>query len=233
MSCINSKKQIQEKLKIELGLVDEVFIKKELYGTDSIRLNKKQIEFFVKEWNNAKSKGPCKMVPEFWIILKLKNSSTRKFRTNMNLIKEENDWTYSLSDSTLISSFWKTDYQFNRPENYDPISFINMTSLTIKTEKDTFLIGMTMIGEFPNNWVKKEHIASLIKLLGSKEKCGCFLNPLSSYIPTDDYAEKGGYAGVFVKAFKENKKVNLGLYSCPKVDEKLNIELINWWKGRK
>ncbi len=233
-SCIHSKKTTQKKLIIESDLINEIFIKKELYGTDSILLNKHQTKIFIEEWNNAKSEGLYKMEPEFWIILKLKNDSIRKFRTNRNLIKEDNDWAYSISDSTLIRSFWKNDYAFARPENYDPISFINRVSLLKKIEKDTLLIAMTMVNEFPKDWVKEEHIENLIKLLGSKEKCGCFLNPLSSYVPTnDDYAEKGGYAGIFIKAFKENKNVNLGLYSCPKVDEKLNVELINWWKERK
>ncbi|MFD1015478.1 hypothetical protein [Winogradskyella rapida] len=232
-SCVDSKKPIHEQTNIELKLVDNIHIKKRLNETDSIRLNNEQTELFVKEWNNAKSEGLYKMGPEFWIIVKLKNDSIRKFRTNSNLIKEKNDWTYSLSDSTLISSFWKPEYPFAKPENYNPISFLEQVSSTLKTEKDTLRIGMTMIGDFPIDWVKEEHIEHLIKLLESKEICGCYLNPLSSYIPTDDFAEKGGYAGIFIKAYKEKRKVELGLYSCPKVDEKLNAELRKWWKERK
>ncbi len=60
-----------------------------------------------------------------------------------------------------------------------------------------------------------------------------YLNPLSSALPRGELAEKGGYAGIFLKAFKEKQKVDLGLYSCPKVDEKLNAELIKWWNERK
>jgi len=232
-SCVDSKKEIQQKSKIELELVDEIFIKKELYGTDSIRLNKEQSELFITEWNNSKSKGLYKMGPEFWIFLKLKNDSIRKFRANRNLIKEKNDWTYSLSDSILISSFWKPKYSFGRPENYDPISFLKEVTSTLKTEKDTLNIGMTMIGDFPIDWVKEEHIGYLIESLESKEICGCYLNPLSSHLPIGEFAEKGGYAGIFIKAYKEKRKVELGLYSCPKVDKKLNAELIKWWKERK
>ena len=65
-------------------------IKKRLNETDSIRLNNEQTELFVREWNNATSEGLYKMGPEFWIIVKLKNDSIRKFRTNSNLIKEKN-----------------------------------------------------------------------------------------------------------------------------------------------
>ncbi len=233
ISCTNSKKSINEKTKIDIELIDNIHIKKELYGTDSIRLNKEQIEIIAKEWNNAEPKGLYKMGPEFWIILKLKNDSIRKFRTNRNLIKEKSDWTYSISDSTLINSFWKPTYSFDKPENYNPISFIEEVSKTLKTEKDTLRIGITMTDEFPIDWVKEKHIEYLISTLESKEVCGCFINPLSSYLPLDDFAEKGGYAGIFLQAYKENRKVELGLYSCPKIDKKLNAELKKWWKEKK
>ncbi|OBX17465.1 hypothetical protein ES675_16335 [Bizionia algoritergicola] len=108
-SCVDSKKSIQVQTKIDIELIENIYIKKRLNETDSIRLNNKQTELFVTEWNIATSEGLYKMGPEFWIIVKLKNDSIRKFRTNRNLIKEKNDWTYSVSDSTLVSSFWKPE----------------------------------------------------------------------------------------------------------------------------
>jgi hypothetical protein len=232
-SCVNSKKSIHKHTKIDLELVDNIYIKKRHNETDSIRLNSKQTKLFVTKWNNATSEGLYKMGPEYWIIVKLKNDSIRKFRTNRNLIKEKNDWTYSISDSTLVNSFWKPTYSFDKPENYNPISFIEGVSKTLKTEKDTLRIGMIMMDQFPIDWVKEKHIEYLISILESKEVCGCFINPLSSYLPLDDFAEKGGYAGIFIKAYKEKQKVELGLYSCPKVDKKLNAELRKWWKEGK
>lgn len=233
IGCSQPKKSINKQTKIDIESINHVYIKKDLYGTDSIRLNEDQVKLFVDKWNKAKSRGLYKMGPEFWITIKLKNDSVRSFKTNQDLIKENNDWTYSISDTTLIKSFWKPTYSFPNSKNYNPISFIKEASKTLKTEKDTLRIGMTMIDEFPIDWVKKEHIEPLFSLLESKEVCGCFLNPLSSYIPTDDFAEKGGYAGIFIKSFMENKKVNLGLYSCPKVDEELNEKLKKWWKENK
>ncbi|WP_460219354.1 hypothetical protein [Psychroserpens sp. MEBiC05023] len=149
LSCVDSQKPIRKQTKIDLQLVDYIDIKKGPNRTDSIRLNKEQTELFVTQWNNATYEGVYKMSSKFWITVKLKNDSIRKFRTNKNLIKEKKDWTYSLSDSTLISSFWKPKYSFVRPENYDPISFLKEVTSTLKTEKDTLNIGMTMIGDFP------------------------------------------------------------------------------------
>ena len=91
---------------------------------------------------------------------------------------------------------------------------------------------MTTIDKFPIDWVKKEHIETLLNMLDSKDSCGCFLNPLSSYIP-NGFAEKGAYAAIFIKAYKDKQAVSFGLYACPKVDEKLNEKLINWWNETK
>ena len=89
-----------------------------------------------------------------------------------------------------------------------------------------------MVDEFPIDWVKKEQIDTLVSMLNSNDTCECFLNPLSSTIP-NDVAEKGGYAAIFIKAFKEKKAVSFGLYSCPKVNKELNKELITWWNKTK
>ncbi len=233
LGCSQPKKLINKKNKIDFESIDFVYIKKDLSGNDSIRLNEKQIGLFVDKWNKAKSRGIYKIGPEFWITIKLKNDSVRRFKTNKDLVNEHNDWTYSISDTNLINSFWESTYLFSDPKSYNPISFIKEASKTLKTEKDTLRIGMIIKNQFPIDWVKKEHIAPLFSLLESKEVCGCYLNPLSSYIPVDDFAEEGGYAGIFIESFMENKKVDLGLYSCPKVNEKLNEKLKKWWKENK
>lgn len=126
---------------------------------------------------------------------------------------------------------------------FTPISFIkyfsrnqgnnSVLNVTVNKGTDTVLNVITMIDNFPENWVKETDIDTLISILSSKERCSCFLNPLSSKIPTDDYAETGGYAAVFIQSFMKNQKIELGLYACPKTDEILNSELINWWTAEK
>lgn len=111
LSCADSKKERHNQTKIDLELVDEIYIIKRLDQIDSIRLNKVDTKLFVSEWNNAKFEGLYKMGSKFWVILKLKNDSIRKFTTNRNLIKENKDWTYSLTDSTIINSMWKSSIE--------------------------------------------------------------------------------------------------------------------------
>lgn len=221
------------KKEIKIDSIDFVYIKKNQMDIDSIRLNLNQTKMFVYEWNKSKSIGLCKYLPEFWIVAKMTNGQTRTFRTNKNSIKENNDWTYSIGDSLFISSLWEYHKNpFLRPDQFNPISFLNAVSRKIKTGNDSFIIPITMFDNFPIDWIKKEHIDTLISILNSKDTCGCFLNPLSSYIPSD-FANKGGYAAVFIRAYRDKKPVKFGLYSCPKIDERLNKELINWWNKEK
>ena len=89
-----------------------------------------------------------------------------------------------------------------------------------------------MTDEFEENWVKRTDIDSLLKLTKSKLKCDCFLNPLSSYIPSDS-ADLGGYAIALIKSYKDKKRMSFGLYSCPKTSDKEAEELITWWTHQK
>lgn len=128
----------------------------------------------------------------------------------------------------FIESLWHSNNPFPRPEQYDPTTFIKMMTGKIKTDSKKFISCMTMIDKSPVDWVKREHIDTLMTMLDSRDSCGCFLNPLSSYTPSG-FAEKGAYAAIFIKSYKDKQPVSFGLYTCPKIDEKLNKELIDWW----
>lgn len=107
---------------------------------------------------------------------------------------------------------------------YSPIGFIE------ELKKENTFNVLSIKDDLSKNWIRSTDLDSLISLVESKEKCSCYLNPLSSYIPKDS-AEVGGFAIEFLKAFKENRKVNLGLYSCPKVDKREALELKLWLKN--
>lgn len=110
-ACGQLTKSLPYKKEIKTDSVAFVYIKKNQMDNDSIRLNLNQSKKFIYEWNESKSIGLCKYLPEFWIIAKMTNGQTRTFRTNKNNIKENNDWTYSIGDSLFISSLW--DYHKN------------------------------------------------------------------------------------------------------------------------
>ena len=107
-----------------------------------------------------------------------------------------------------------------------------METMKIKDNQVNKLAVVTMEDSFPKNWLTKSDIDILIKLVNSKEKCNCFLNPLSSYISTNDHAELGGYAICLINAYKEKRNVSFGLNACPKTNKVDANELIQWWTKR-
>ncbi|MBS2100831.1 hypothetical protein [Carboxylicivirga linearis] len=224
----NNSKILSEKHPIQIDSVETIYIKKSSIDKDSIKLSEGQIKAFIDKWNSSESVGFYKYLPDYWIIITEKGGSIRKFRTNKDKIKESNDWAFSIGDTLFIESLWHSNNPFPRPEQYDPITFIKAMSRIIKSDSKKFIPCMTMIDKFPDDWVKREHIDTLMTMLDSRDSCGCFLNPLSSYIPSG-FAEKGAYAAIFIKSYKDKQPVSFGLYACPKIDEKLNKELIDWW----
>jgi len=118
------------------------------------------------------------------------------------------------------------------PKQFTPLSFIK--ALTIANEVERHSINVTtMADSFPNDWVKASDLDSLMALIGSTTKCNCFLNPLSSYIPTNENADIGGYAIIFINSFRQKTRISLGLYKCPKTDKESVDEILEWWRGFK
>jgi hypothetical protein len=117
------------------------------------------------------------------------------------------------------------------PNQFTPITFIN--AVTKSNKQDTLINVITMVDEFPKDWIKPSDIDTLMTLIRSTKKCNCFLNPLSSFIPTKDHADIGGYAIIFINAYRQKTKVDLGLYSCPKTDKKSVDEITKWWTETK
>jgi hypothetical protein len=116
------------------------------------------------------------------------------------------------------------------PRHFTPLTFID--ALTSGYHPDFSVHITTMMGDFPENWVKRHHIDSLIILVDSKTKCNCFMNPLSSFV-SNDSSEVGGYAIIFINSFRYGKKVSLGFYTCAKAEEASAEEIKKWWSKYK
>ena len=210
-------------LAIELESIEEVFLTQKFNGKDTVILSKEQIEQVINQWNNSESEGMYKMMTQFWLGIKLKNDSVRTFRINNQLMKEHGDWAFSISDTTIFNTIWESKNRFLKISDFTPLSFIN----TICKTKQPF--GKTFFGDFPENWVKEEHLDSLFQLIYSKDTCSCYINAYSSYIPSAS-SEKGGFARAFIELYRKNGQINFGHTLCPIVDNKLNYELRMWWK---
>jgi len=118
-----------------------------------------------------------------------------------------------------------------KPKDMTASTFLQRVN-NAKHHKADFNI-LIMTNDFLDTWVKASNIDTLIKLVKSKEKCSCFVSPLSFTIPFKDSADLGEYAIAFIKAYKQKEKVNFGLYACPKTNDKDAEELIKWWTQQK
>lgn len=84
-----------------------------------------------------------------------------------------------------------------------------------------------MGGNFPEDWVKPNDVQYLISIMHSKEKCCGYMNIFSSTITNED-AEVGGFAIIFLNSYISKTKINLGLNCNPKVNL-ASIKKIETW----
>ena len=96
-----------KKTTLDNNEIKSMYLKSELYGKDSLKLNSEQINYFAKQWNTAKSVGMWKYIPKFWINIKYKNGERTYFKNSGKLIKHENDFTYQLDDTIFIKTIWE------------------------------------------------------------------------------------------------------------------------------
>ncbi|MEW5677384.1 hypothetical protein ABGT15_13820, partial [Flavobacterium enshiense] len=141
----------------------------------------------------------------------------------------KNSTQKSSSKSTLIEER-KDSVQTLRPEDLNVKSFLKL--FTEKYDENKNLNLITLSGEFPKNWVKDEDIDYLMSLIKSERKCCSYINIYSSAI-TNEEAEVGGFAIIFMNSYIENKKINLGLTSSPKTDTKAIERIESWYRNRK
>lgn len=128
--------------------------------------------------------------------------------------------------SAIFSCKKKERRQYRPAREWTPISFIEAAKHNDDYKGvDWFFVA----DDFPKDWVKKEDIKRLIVLLDSKEKCDCYVSPLSSYLPKDS-ADVGGYAAAFIKSYIDKKPIDFSLYSCPKVNKEDSERIKKWWK---
>ncbi|HLL42865.1 MAG TPA: hypothetical protein VK369_06975 [Segetibacter sp.] len=104
-SCGSSSSDRQDKQKVDKGDILFGDIRKQ-FDTVPLRLTTEQTFDFVDRWNNSKVKGLYKYLPEYWLTIHFKGDSSISFRTSRDLIKQTNDWTYSVGNKNYFQSLW-------------------------------------------------------------------------------------------------------------------------------
>ncbi|WPO79131.1 hypothetical protein [Flavobacterium sp. KACC 22761] len=121
-------------------------------------------------------------------------------------------------------------YQTLRPKDLNPKSFIKL--FKEKYNKNSKLNFVTMLGDFPENWVKPNDVQYLISIMNSKEKCCGYMNTFSSFISSEN-GEVGGFAIIFLNSYISKKQINMGLNCNPKTDKESVRKIENWYRNTK
>lgn len=138
----------------------------------------------------------------------------------------------------LIGGYLFYDFKINRtkseysktlrPKDLNPKSFI--TLFKEKYNKDSAFHYVSMMGDFPDNWVKPNDVQYLMSIMRSKEKCCGYMNVFSSTLLTDN-GEVGGFAIIFLNSYISNTKINLGSNCNPKTDEESIRKIEKWYQN--
>lgn len=127
-----------------------------------------------------------------------------------------------------------------KSNEFEQEKFLYAKNLTVKSffklfikkyKKDSKLNFVTLAGDFPENWVKPNDIDYLVSIMRSKEKCCGYMNMFSSTISNEE-AEIGGFAIIFLNSYISKTKINLGLNSNPKTDIKSIKKIETWYKNK-
>jgi hypothetical protein len=141
----------------------------------------------------------------------------------MNNVEKDNPQFTSIED-LMQKEYSKTIHA----KDLDPKSFI--TLFTKKYNEDSPLNFVTMIGDFPNDWVKAKDVQYLISIMYSKQKCCGYMNIFSSTISNNN-AEVGGFAIIFLNSYITQTKINLGLNSYPKTNKEAIQKIEKWYNN--
>lgn len=71
---------------------------------DTVILPPPLLQRFVRAWNTSEEDELMKFLPSFTIIIQFNDRTSRSFRLNGHYVKEKNDWSFLLSDTTILAS---------------------------------------------------------------------------------------------------------------------------------
>ncbi len=115
------------------------------------------------------------------------------------------------------------------PKDLNPKSFIAL--FTERYNKNSRFNFVTMIGDFPENWVKPNDVQYLISIMHSREKCCGYMNLFSSHMLSKN-GEVGGFALIFLNSYISQTKINLGLNCNPKTDLESIKKIEKWYNNQ-
>ena len=93
---------------INITEVDSIVISPH-FKPDSLsrKLSDAQAKQFTEDWNDAKSIGPCKYAPKYFLSVYLADGTQRGFRVNGKTIKEKTDYGFQMKKEDYFEKLWE------------------------------------------------------------------------------------------------------------------------------
>lgn len=161
-----------------------------------------------------------KIILTLLIVFIILTGSYLFYDFKINNTEKELPKTFDFRNLAVQNKYFKT----LSPKDLNPKSFI---SLFKERYNKTSINTISLVGDFPDNWVKPNDVQYLISIMHSKEKCCGYMNIFSSTLLTED-AEVGGFAIIFLNSYISKTRINLGSNSNPKVAA-ASIKKIEIW----
>lgn len=114
----------------------------------------------------------------------------------------------------------------------------DLLKLSDNSNEATFITFNPVLSNSTNwfeirKWLKVDDVEFLISKLKSKEDCKCLVSEFSSYLPFNEKATIGGFAGFFLDLYRKNDLFRASLVLKPKNNPEREKELVEWWDFEK
>ena len=158
----------------------------------------------------------------------LKNKPVEIIEDSIRSISKDANVDSISKNKAIIKNANPNEWPYPMPSDFTPLTFIKTFSTYNNSYPWDNYITISGI-EFPDDWVKRADIDTLLTLIESTQKCKCVVSVLSSNIPDDNATNIGGYAIKFINSYRNKSKYKFGTYDCPKTDAKSVEEINRWW----
>lgn len=134
------------------------------------------------------------------------------------------------SDSQDVDSLWRKVSVNEFYLRYTPIDYLNVLVVDFKNRNGINVFTLTPA---PNDWIKEEHIESLMKCIFRTDSTKSIMSVYSSYLPGDKYSSVGREAQNLIRCYRQKTNYPDFLNSFGPPDRLRAKELVAWWNEYK
>ncbi len=124
----------------------------------------------------------------------------------------------------------KRFYNDNNWLRFDSISVLEFVELLpVKNVAPNYFYIITTIGQADSNWISKDDIENLIKMIDSEQPAYCIMRVISSHLPVGEESTLGGQVMNLIDSYRFKRPYPYFLTDCSKTDNDRQKEIKDWW----